>query len=114
VGSDALARGAIRTDAVSPGAVTADRLAAGVVGGVAANKISIVRGATVSLPPNNFGQFVSVSCPAGQKVISGGWDSGYYATPVYEAPTADGNGWVVSFQALLTAQVAVMAICVAP
>jgi hypothetical protein len=106
----ALGKGAVGSDAIAPGAITADRLAAGVVG----SKFSTVRGPAVSLAASNFGQLVSVSCPAGQKAIGGGWDSGYYAKPVSAAPTPDGTGWVVSFQALLNAQVAVVAICVAP
>jgi trimeric autotransporter adhesin len=111
-----IAKGAVSADAIAKGSITADRLAAGVVGGVAGSKISTVNSAAVSVPVNNDGTAVSAACPSGQKAIGGGWNSGLWAAPISEGPTADGAGWSVSFETgpNQPATVTVSVVCIAP
>ncbi len=105
----------IGRDAIAPGAVTADRLAPGILGGLAANKISIVNSPLATIQGTGISTLVSASCPAGQRVIGGGWDSGNrFVVVTASAPSLDGSGWGAVFSTGVTTQVTVQAICVAP
>ena len=110
-----IGKGAVTTDAIARGTVTADRIAAGVVGGVAGSKISTVNSAAVTIPVQNDGTPVTATCPAGQKAVGGGWNSGIWGFTISEGPTADGTGWTVSFATgPQPATVTASAICAAP
>jgi hypothetical protein len=105
----------IGRDAIAPGALTADRLAPGILGGISANKISIVNSPLTSIPGAGISTLVTASCPAGQRVIGGGWDTGNrFVDVTASAASPDGSGWGAVFYNGVNAQVTVQAICVAP
>jgi hypothetical protein len=110
-----IGKGAVGSDALAKGGVTADKLAAGVLGGVAGSKITTVNSAATAVPVNNDGTAVTATCPSGQKAVAGGWNSGLYAYPISDGPTADGTGWTASFgTGTAAATVAVSVVCLAP
>ena len=115
VSSEAFGARVVGRDAIAPGAITADRIAPGILGGVSANKISIVTSPLTTIPNTGASTLVSVSCPAGQRVIGGGWhDENRFVVVTSSAPTLDGAGWGAAFSTGGNDQVTVQAICVAP
>ena len=115
VGSVQLKSNAVTASKIANGAVTKTKLAPGLIGGVAASKITKVDSPVALVPANSLGTVVNAVCPAGAKAVSGGWSSGLYAVPISEAPTPDGAGWTVSFQGFSSpSSVTVSVICIAP
>jgi hypothetical protein len=78
-----LADGAVTSAKIADGAVSASKLATIVV--VTADSTSVANGAAVG---------VTATCPAGSRVISGGFDPGGNAVPWrVQRSHLDGNGW---------------------
>lgn len=134
IGSKDIATGAIKARHLAPGAVTLAKVApaaraslrgasgpqgpAGPAGGFDPNKLTRVVGVTVTVLPGNVGT-AAVTCPAGQKVTGGGFQTDGFQETVYaSAPTIDGTGWIVFLDntaALVTDLLgAAYALCVGP
>jgi hypothetical protein len=114
VGTAQLKSNAVSTSKIANGAVTKAKLGAGILGGVAAGKISKVDSPIATVPANSTGTVVTATCPVGAKASGGGYSSGLYTYPISEGPTADGMGWTVSFASNQTpGSVSVAAMCLA-
>ena len=70
--------------------MTADKLASGVVGGIAASKITVVNSPAASVPANNDGTVVTATCASGQKAIAGGWFTLCFGLSIFAARYALG------------------------
>jgi hypothetical protein len=110
-----IAKGAVGASKVTAGTLTAAQFAPGVLGGVAAGKITVVTGQPLTVPPFNTAATAIATCAAGQKAIAGGFNVGSYAAVDSTGPTTDGNGWQVQADtASSTATINAIAVCVAP
>ena len=88
VTSAKLANGSVTTAKLANSAVTGAKVAKGtleasdfkpnVLGGISSSKVTIVTGTPVTVPPNNNGTTATATCPAGQRAISGGFNTGQF------------------------------------
>jgi hypothetical protein len=135
-----IAPGAITSRQLAPGAVTSRNIASAAVtraklarsarpvpgpqgppgpaGLVDLSKIHQIQGPTVVIPANNVG-FATADCPAGEKVIGGGYlmvTLASSATPAASRPLPSQTSWRVTVNNTGTTSVTVeaYAICVAP
>jgi len=115
VGALQLKSNSVTASKIANGAVTKAKIADGVLGGVNASKITKVDSPIAAVPANSTGTVLSAACPAGAKAVAGGWSAGLYAWQISEGPTADGNGWTVSYASGTSpATVTTSVICLAP
>ena len=107
-----IADGAVTAAQIAPGTLTANLFATGQTPGINPSKISVVTTSPVGVSPNNPGATVTATCPAGQKALGGGFNTGPNAFVDATGPTADGGGWfVVAETGSLSATVTATAVC---
>jgi hypothetical protein len=114
VKSGKIQNSAVTSAKVADGSLTSSDFVPGVLGGLSASKVSVVRD-VVSLAAGGTAQAGTATCPAGQLAISGG----YIATPSTQVhstgPTSNGQGWsVTATTALGPVPLVTIAVCVAP
>lgn len=69
---------------------------------------------TITMAPGDTGEFVTATCPAGKKVLGGGYSSGGFFTFLNSSPVGDDRWQVLvvnRHDLTFTAPVAVRAIC---
>ena len=115
-----IANGAVTAAKVADGSLSASDMAPGVLGGLSASKVTVETGDPVTMEAGKPTP-ATVSCPAGQLAISGGYNVGVFgATVQANGPTSNGQGWSVTATGGATGpivvpqQIIVRAVCVAP
>jgi hypothetical protein len=95
VTSAKIAKGAVTSAKIKAATITAANIAPGVLGGVSPSKLAVVKGDPLTVP-SNATRTASVTCPAGQRAISGGFNAGVDGVVLAAGPTTDGTGWLVT------------------
>ena len=113
VKSGKIQNSAVTSAKVADGSLTSSDFVPGVLGGLSASKVSVVRD-VVSLAAGAT-QAGTATCPAGQLAISGGYVATANSQVHSTGPTSNGQGWSVAATADLgPVPLVTIAVCVAP
>lgn len=113
VKSGKIQNSAVTSAKVADGSLTSSDFVPGVLGGLSASKVSVVRD-VVSLAAG-VTQAGTATCPAGQLAISGGYVATANSQVHSTGPTSNGQGWSVAATADLgPVPLVTIAVCVAP
>jgi hypothetical protein len=109
-----IANGAVTAEQIATGSLNASLFAAGQTPGINPAKITVANSTPVGVAPNNPGATVIATCPAGQKAIAGGFNTGTNAIVDATGPTPDGTGWYLTAETgPLSATITATAVCAA-
>ena len=113
VKSGKIQNGAVTSEKVADGSITSSDLVPGLLGGLSASKVSVVRD-SVSLVAGAPPQAGTATCPAGQLAISGGYIAAQSIQVHSTGPTSNLQGWTVTAtSAIGPVALITMAVCVA-
>ena len=113
VKSGKIQNGAVTSAKVADGSLTSSDLVPGLLGGLSASKVSVVRD-SVSLVAGAPPQTGTATCPAGQLAISGGYIAAQSIQVHSTGPTANLQGWsVTATSAIGPVSLITVAVCVA-
>ena len=113
VKSGKIQNGAVTSEKVADGSITSSDLVPGLLGGLSASKVSVVRD-SVSLVAGAPPQAGTATCPAGQLAISGGYIAAQSIQVHSTGPTSNLQGWsVTATSAIGPVSLITIAVCVA-
>jgi hypothetical protein len=113
VKSGKIQNGAVTSEKVADGSISSSDLVPGLLGGLSASKVSVVRD-SVSLVAGAPPQAGTATCPAGQLAISGGYVAAQSIQIHSTGPTSNLQGWsVTATSAIGPVSLITMAVCVA-